>query len=562
MASGDVAGGSFVPSMTSFRQLRWWLLFGVGLLVAMTGWMWIMFRLVRSESEAADSRVRQAEEKLLVTKADELSSKANQLPASLGSSIPELARSAEFTAWWHPLSSEDTPLIDSERDLIRAWRDRVREGKATAADLKKAMDERELKWGWLEDGRDLVAGFLPSLFRNGDRSPELVTMLNERVWDFNEPTVSPAFRLTLIRPLLETEPTEELRRLLEIETIRAAEGRTEGFDEDYEILTVERNGKEVQTFWTKSQLLGLLDAADDYQLFADPPEDRASVPVAELRQWPYLAARSTLVSSATKAGSQSLVWIGGASGLALVALALTAIFFGRHQLRIARMRTDLAASVAHELRTPLAGQRLLLETLLERDDQDSEERKDYIAMAFRENKRLSRLAEEFLTFSRLERGVLQLEVERVEVAEVIDGAVESLREKWEDPECDLSISLDEGLPKIAGDRQAIITVLRNLLENAWKYSSSPRKIGVKASAEEAEVLISVSDHGIGLSAREKQRIFRHFYQVDQRLARTQEGLGLGLSIVKRLLESMNGSIEVSSEEGEGSCFTIRIPSKK
>ncbi|MEP4077796.1 sensor histidine kinase [Haloferula sp.] len=544
--------------MTSFRRYSWWFLFGAGLLVAIAGWMWIMVRLVQSETEAADARVRQAEEKLLSAKAEEMTLRLHSLRDDKHT-IPSLARSGTYAGWWQPISLEDSPVIDSKRTLISDWRKRIRDKQATAAELKAALENQELQWGWIEAGRDPVASLLLTLYHDGDRSMKLTEMLDERVWNFDVPTVSPAFRLTLIRPLLELQPTDELKRLLESETIRAAEGRKEELDTEYEVIEFRRDGVETPTFWTKSQLLHLLQQPEDYQLSESPPQDRASVAVPGLRRWPYLAAESTLGTSASEAGSKSLIWIGGASGLALVSLALAAVFFGRHQLRLARLRTDLAASVAHELRTPLAGQRLLLETLLENKDQSPEEREEYVAMAFRENKRLGRLAEEFLTFSRLERGVLQLDVEPVEIHEVVDGAVESLREKWEDPDCTLSISIDENLPKMSGDRQALITILRNLLENAWKYSESPREIAVKATPDGGDLLISVSDNGIGLSPRDTQRIFRQFYRVDQRLARTQEGLGLGLSIVKRLLESMEGTIDVTSQAGKGSRFTIRIP---
>ncbi|MEM9235583.1 MAG: ATP-binding protein [Verrucomicrobiota bacterium] len=543
--------------MTTFRQFRWWLLFGAGLLVAMAGWMWIMVRLVRSESEAAEARVRQAEERLLETKVGELSKRINEISRKLVT-IPELARSGDYAGWWKAEIVETPPGETINPDKLAGWRNDIREGRATAADLKMALAGGDLHWGRVEDGRDPVAAFLPLLHRNGDRSTELMELLKQRVWDYGDPPLSPAFRLTLIRPLLELEASEPLERLLEAETIRASEGRVEELERDYELVELRQDGLQIRTFWTPTQMLGLLDSPSDYQLFDTPPKDRASVTVPGLRRWPHLAASSSLGSSGT-AQDSALIWIGGASGLGLLALALTAIFFGRHQLRVARMRTDLAASVAHELRTPLAGQRLLLESLLDRTDQSEEERNEYIAMAFRENRRLGRLAEEFLTFSRLERGVLQLENEVVEVAEAVNEAVESLREKWDDPDCRLTLEIDDGVPPIAGDREALVTILRNLLENAWKYSTSPKNIGVRAIETEDSVAIAVSDRGIGLSPAEQQRIFRQFYRVDQRLARAEDGLGLGLSIVKRLTESMHGEVAVDSREGEGSTFTVRIP---
>lgn len=540
--------------MTSTRQLIWWLLFGAGLIIAMAGWMWIMVRLVRSETEAAEARVRQAEERLLSREAAELSSK---LEAALESrpSIPDLAKSGTFAGIWQtpqaPTSSNPAPA-----EIIDSWRARIREGKASAADIANALESGELTWGWVEDGRDAVAGLLLYLFRNGDRSPALGELLSERVWNFSPPALSPAFRLTLIRPLLELQPSGELERLLQIELIRAAQGRPELLDNDYEVFDRIDGDTTTRTFWTQNQILSLLDQADDYHLLETVPEERVAVSLRGFQRWRYLATRSTV--SATDSGSRSLVWIGGASGLALVALAITALLIGRHQLRLARLRTDLAASVAHELRTPLAGQRLLLESLIENDKLSPTDRADYLRMAFRENKRLSRLGEEFLTFSRLERGVLQLELQQVELPELLEDAIATLRRKADADTDTLSLDLSAPLPPVQADPEALATVLRNLLENAWKYSEAPRRITLSARAENGEVIIAVRDQGIGLSSRDQRRIFRQFFRVDRRLARQNDGLGLGLSIVHRLVSTMHGRIELNSELGKGSEFRILL----
>ena len=99
-------------------------------------------------------------------------------------------------------------------------------------------------------------------------------------------------------------------------------------------------------------------------------------------------------------------------------------------------------------------------------------------------------------------------------------------------------------------------VLRNLLENAWKYSGDEKVISVAAGAEGGEVWVAVRDNGIGLDAKDRERIFKQFYRVDQRLAREREGLGIGLSIVQRLVRAMHGRVTVESAPGEGSEFKI------
>jgi signal transduction histidine kinase len=134
--------------------------------------------------------------------------------------------------------------------------------------------------------------------------------------------------------------------------------------------------------------------------------------------------------------------------------------------------------------------------------------------------------------------------------------VETLREKWDEEGCQLTVDLPEDLPEVQGDEQAVVTVLRNLLENAWKYSGEQKEISVRGRSADGGVWLEVADNGVGLEPVDQERIFRQFYRVDQRLSREQGGLGLGLAIVKRLMTSMEGRVEVESERGKGSVFKI------
>ncbi len=116
-----------------------------------------------------------------------------------------------------------------------------------------------------------------------------------------------------------------------------------------------------------------------------------------------------------------------------------------------------------------------------------------------------------------------------------------------------------GIPEINGDADALTTALLNLLDNAWKYSGDDKHIVVRAEARDGHVDFAVEDNGIGLSPQEQRRVFRRFYQSDQRLARTVGGCGLGLSIVQSIIEAHHGSVRVESEVGRGSTFIIEIP---
>jgi signal transduction histidine kinase len=115
------------------------------------------------------------------------------------------------------------------------------------------------------------------------------------------------------------------------------------------------------------------------------------------------------------------------------------------------------------------------------------------------------------------------------------------------------------LPPVRADESALVTVLLNLLDNAWKYSPGEKHIAVRAYRENSRVVFAVEDNGIGIAPREQKKIFRRFYQVDRRLARDADGCGLGLSIVEFIVRAHGGSVAVKSQPGRGSTFSVAIP---
>jgi signal transduction histidine kinase len=115
------------------------------------------------------------------------------------------------------------------------------------------------------------------------------------------------------------------------------------------------------------------------------------------------------------------------------------------------------------------------------------------------------------------------------------------------------------LPLIKGDPDSLVTALLNLLDNAYKYSGDDKRIGLRAEARNGSVRLSVSDNGVGLTSHERRKVFQRFYQVDRRLSRSAGGCGLGLSIVDSIVRAHRGTVEVESEPGRGSTFTVVIP---
>jgi signal transduction histidine kinase len=263
------------------------------------------------------------------------------------------------------------------------------------------------------------------------------------------------------------------------------------------------------------------------------------------------------------ADKQRLVYIiiaGVAIGLIAVLAAAVAQYIGR-QMKLTRLKNDLIATVSHELKTPLASMRVLIDTLVDGRITDKEQTGEYLQLIARENLRLSRLIDNFLTFSRMERNKCAFEFERLQIADLLDEAAESAGERFTGENGCLDVEVQPDLPAIAGDRDALVTVILNLLDNAWKYSGDDRAIRLKAVASGKSICIKVSDNGIGMSPRTVRRIFGRFYQADRTLT-SSGGCGLGLSIVKFILDAHAGSIDVVSHPDSGSTFTVKLPAQR
>ncbi|MBN2271609.1 MAG: HAMP domain-containing histidine kinase [Sedimentisphaerales bacterium] len=256
------------------------------------------------------------------------------------------------------------------------------------------------------------------------------------------------------------------------------------------------------------------------------------------------------------------IWAG-----ALVIALILAVggFAGRvvgGQMKVNRLKNDFIATVTHELKTPLASMRVLADTLLEGNYKDRQQATEYLELICKENKRLTGLIDNFLTFSRMERNKQAFEFEPTSPAEIARAAADAVRTKFEKAQCELTLDVADDLPEVFADADAMTTVLINLLDNACKYSRGEKKIALRVFAAGDSVGFSVRDNGIGISRRDIKKIFKRFYQVDRTLSRRVEGAGLGLSIVEFIVDAHNGQIAVESQPGRGSTFTVRLPTAR
>jgi signal transduction histidine kinase len=246
--------------------------------------------------------------------------------------------------------------------------------------------------------------------------------------------------------------------------------------------------------------------------------------------------------------------------LILICGAVAARSIGK-QVKLNRLKNDFIATVTHELKTPLASMRVLVDTLLEGHYRDQQQVTDYLQLISKENGRLSRLIDNFLTFSRMERNKQAFQIRRASPAVIAHNAAEAVRTKFDRPNCHFETEVSEGLPDVMADPDAMVTVLVNLLDNAYKYSRDDKHITLRVASENQSVRFAVSDNGVGIPRRALGRIFKRFYQVDRTLSRRAEGCGLGLSIAKFIVDAHAGTIRVESRPGHGSTFTVTLPAK-
>jgi signal transduction histidine kinase len=221
------------------------------------------------------------------------------------------------------------------------------------------------------------------------------------------------------------------------------------------------------------------------------------------------------------------------------------------------LKSDFIATVSHELRTPLAAVYGAAATLRQRSSLDPEERELFLAMIEDQAERLSRIVNEILIASRLDSGELQINLSTVDAGETAEQVAEVARRGA--PGFELEVSIHDDLPAVLADPDRLAQVLGNLVENAIKYSGESRKVAVRVEPTGASVRFVVSDDGLGIAQAEHERIFEKFYRVDPAMTGGVSGTGLGLYIVRELVERMDGRIAVESALGAGSRFEVELP---
>jgi signal transduction histidine kinase len=246
-----------------------------------------------------------------------------------------------------------------------------------------------------------------------------------------------------------------------------------------------------------------------------------------------------------------LALLGASMGLLVVST--------RRAQRLAAQQMEFVAAVSHELRTPLAVIRSAGENLADGVVRDDEQIRKYGDLVRHEGRRLTEMVEQILEFAGIQSGQRGVALRPVAVRPLLEEVVEASRALADHAGIVSRIDVPDSLPPLLGDEAALRRVFQNLVSNAIKYGAGGEWIGLRAEAAGREVRIIVSDRGMGIPAVEHSRIFEPFYRAPDAITAQIHGAGLGLALVKRIVEAHGGRIEVRSEPGRGSDFVVTLP---
>lgn len=246
--------------------------------------------------------------------------------------------------------------------------------------------------------------------------------------------------------------------------------------------------------------------------------------------------------------------------VAIVAGSMLLVYGLRRESRVANLKTSFISNVSHELRTPLTSIRMYSEMLeMSGDEVSDSERARYLKTIRSECDRLRRLIDAVLDFARMDRGTKRYVFEYEEIGALTRDIGEDFRRQAEARGFEYHVQVDDDLPELRLDADAVRQMLLNLLSNAVKYAHADRYIALRASRQGEWVTVQVEDHGIGIERSEQERIFEDFYRVDTLLSTERGGVGLGLTLARRIAEAHGGRLSVQSVKGQGSTFTVWLP---
>jgi len=230
-----------------------------------------------------------------------------------------------------------------------------------------------------------------------------------------------------------------------------------------------------------------------------------------------------------------------------------------HELELARLKSDFVSTISHEFKSPLTSIRQLSEMLKTNRVPSKERRFKYYDILVEQSERLSLLIDNILDFSKMEEGRKEFVFEKTPIHDMLQEIISAAQDRVGYEGFVIHANIADSLPTINVDRSAISQAINNLIDNAIKYSTEIKKVEINAYTENQYLLISVQDFGIGIRKDEINKIFERFFRGGDELTRTVKGSGLGLTLVKQIVDAHQGKIDVKSEPGKGSVFMLFLP---
>jgi signal transduction histidine kinase len=269
--------------------------------------------------------------------------------------------------------------------------------------------------------------------------------------------------------------------------------------------------------------------------------------------------RGTTVAALSQRFLQSNLWIVACLSLLLTGGIWLTFRSVHREMKLAKLKSDFVANVSHELRTPLALIRLYAETLEMGRLSAKDKFQEYYRIIRKESERLTALINNILDFARIEAGRKEYDFRETDVGQLVRSTLDAYRYQIEQQGFRLEENIAEDLPPVPVDREAIARSLVNLVNNALKYSSDEKFLAVHLYRANGDLKLEVEDHGIGIPRHEQQRIFENFYRVGDPLVHNTKGTGMGLALVRHIVQAHGGNVSVESTPGKGSKFIITLP---
>lgn len=230
-----------------------------------------------------------------------------------------------------------------------------------------------------------------------------------------------------------------------------------------------------------------------------------------------------------------------------------------NEIKLSRMKSNFISTVSHEFKSPLTSIRQMAEMLVHGRVSSKERKQTYYNTILQQSERLSHLIENILDFSKIEEGQKTFRFEKGDIVPVVTEVVDTFRKYSADQPFHFNLEISDSIPQFDFDHEAISQVTHNLIDNACKYSGDSRIIDVLLSSTGNMIELGIKDYGIGISKEDQDKIFSRFYRAGEELTKSVKGTGIGLTIVKQIVDTHQGVIVVESSPGKGSLFTIKLP---